>query len=97
FKRIARASGRLLPLAIWQDTTTLYVTIYELSAHYAPKALVATGVIQIHLYDFLQQLFTLRSLYVAGPWGALCNIGRFGCFFAKGVLAAYGEGPLRVQ
>ncbi|MCB0185701.1 MAG: hypothetical protein KDE31_15645, partial [Caldilineaceae bacterium] len=93
FKRIAKGQGRFLPQAIWQDTTTLYVTIYELDALAAPRALVATGVIQIHLLDFLKQLLTVRSRAVKGGVPALRNLAAFGAFFATGVLGAYRAGP----
>ena len=89
FKRIANVKGRFLPLAIWRDTTTLYVTIYELDPLDAPKALVATGIIHIHPIGFLRQLGTMRSSQVVGAFAALRNLASFGGFFALGVLAAY--------
>lgn len=89
FKRIAKQPGRFLPWAIWQDTTTLYVTIYELDAAAAPRTLVASGVIHIQLVDFLKQLLTMRSRAVTGLLPTLRNLAAFGRFFTAGVLAAY--------
>src|SRR6266508_3555832 len=67
FKRIANQSGKPLLLAIWRETTTLYVSVYELAAPGAGALaeqsgqLVATGVIRIHWADFAWQLLTFRS------------------------------------
>lgn len=89
FKRIARQPGRFLPLAVWQDTTTLYVTIYALDGQGAPTTVTATGVIHIHLIDFLKQMLTMRARPAHGPFTALRNLADFGRFFTTGVLATY--------
>jgi hypothetical protein len=92
FKRIANVKGRFLPLAIWQDTTTLFVTIYALDSANVPKSLVATGIIQIYLLDFIKQLLTMRSQGVAGIGRVVRNLAGFGWFFGTGVLSAYWPG-----
>jgi hypothetical protein len=89
FKRIARRPGRFLPLAIWQDTTTLFVTIYALDGQGAPTTVTATGIIHIHLIDFLKQMLTMRARGSTGPLTSLRALTRFGRFFAAGVAAAY--------
>lgn len=89
FKRIANCKGRFLPSAIWQDTTTLFVTISEMDAFHSPRSLVATGMIHIFALDFLKQLLTMRSRGVAGFAAVLCNLAGFGWFFGAGVLSAY--------
>ncbi|MEZ4730542.1 MAG: hypothetical protein R3E79_25740 [Caldilineaceae bacterium] len=89
FKRIANTGGRLLPVAIWQDTTTLYVTIYAVDEQGALTTLAASGVIHIHLVDFLQQLLTMRSRGVTGMIAQLRNLAAFGRFFAGTVAAVY--------
>lgn len=68
FKRMARRTGCFLPLAIWQDTTTLYVTIYALDGQGAPTTVAATGVIHIHLIDFRKQMLTLVPAATPGRW-----------------------------
>ncbi|MEZ4865937.1 MAG: hypothetical protein R3C14_31775 [Caldilineaceae bacterium] len=93
FKRIVKGNILRLPLALWRDTTTLYVTI--LATTNAPHEdvagddVVATGVIHIHLLDFLRQLMTFRSHGVRQPFAHVRNFWRFFQFFAKSLLTVY--------
>ena len=60
--------GRRRITNIWDDTTTLYTTIYKghvlQPAGRADRRLVATGIIRIGLFDFMRQMTTFR---VRGP------------------------------
>lgn len=95
FKRIANQSGKPLPLAIWQETTTLYVSIYELKMLGAgalaeqPGPLIATGVIHIHWADFIRQMLTFRSYGAAGVLGHIRNMWSFGRFFVAALASVY--------
>ena len=98
FKRIANRRGRPLPLAIWRETTTLYVTVYELAAlgvdalAEQPGQLVATGVIRIHFADFVRQLLTFRSRGARGARGHIRNMWAFARFFAAALASVYLRG-----
>jgi hypothetical protein len=98
FKRIANRSGRLLPLAIWRETTTLYVSVYQLAGLGAdapaeqPGQLVATGVIRIHWADFVRQLLTFRSRGAPGVPGHIRNLWAFAQFFVAALASVYLRG-----
>ena len=98
FKRIANHSGRPLPLAIWRETTTLYVSVYELAAlgvdapAEQPEQLVATGVIRIHWADFVRQLLTFRSRGAPGVPGNIRNMWVFAQFFVTALASVYLRG-----
>jgi hypothetical protein len=89
FKCISNSRGRLLPLTVWRETTTLYVVICALGEQGAPTALVATGMMHIHPLDLLKQLLTLRSRGVAGQLAHLRNLASFGRFFTAGLVEVY--------
>ena len=100
FKKLAHSNRGFLPLRIWKDTTTLHVTIYELtgdladSQHHHSGAskmgkLVATGVIYIHLVDFLKQLTTFKSSGTDTITGFLSNYGKFANFFMGAIRSVY--------
>jgi hypothetical protein len=98
FKRIANHSGKPLPLAIWRETTTLYVSMYELAATGAdalaeqPGQLVAVGIIRIHWADFVRQLLTFRSHGAPGVAGHVRNMWAFAQFFVAALASVYLRG-----
>jgi len=98
FKRIANHSGKPLPLAIWRETTTLYVWVYELAALGADALaeqhgqLVATGVVRIHWADFLRQLLSFRSRGATGVAGHARNLWAFARFFVAALASVYLRG-----
>jgi cholesterol oxidase len=80
---------------VWRDTSTLYTTI--LAGHVEPEGpsgshaddtavVVATGVLTIHVPDFLRQLTTFRA-HGPAPAHALEEFGRF---FLGELWAVYG-------
>jgi cholesterol oxidase len=76
----------------WKDTTTLFTNI--LSGHVdaaddAGAEIVATGILQIHLLDFMHQLTTFRS---SGPdlAGRARDLERFGRLFLGDLWDVYG-------
>ncbi|HUP14502.1 MAG TPA: GMC family oxidoreductase [Acidimicrobiia bacterium] len=81
----------------WSDTSTLYVKV--LGGHIAPGEddaadVVATGIITIHLKDFIQQLTTFR---VTGP-DVAARVGAmktFGTLFLGELWDVYGVGLAR--
>jgi cholesterol oxidase len=64
-------------LDVWRDTSTLYVKI--LDGHHEPgdddAAVLAAGVITIHIPDFMKQLTTFRA-FGASRVGAMEGFGR---------------------
>jgi cholesterol oxidase len=75
---------------VWRDTSTLYTRI--LAGHVDPEAdddapVVATGVLTIHLPDFLRQMTTFRA---SGPRPAH-GLETFGRFFLGELWTVYGE------
>lgn len=67
----------------WSDTSTLYIRI--LQGHVPPEhedkaQIVASGIIRIHLLDFLEQLTTFRTEGATAVERASA-LGRFGKFF----------------
>jgi len=98
FKRIANHSAAPLPLAIWSETTMLYVFIYELAEHgedaltEPPGPLVATGVARIHWADFARQLLTFRSRGTPRVMGHVLNLWAFTRFFVAALASVYLRG-----
>jgi predicted acylesterase/phospholipase RssA len=77
----------------WRDTTTLFTRVLE--GHVPAEAestatVVASGIITIHLLDFLHQLTTFR---VTGgdELGKASALGRFGTFFLGKLWDVYGQ------
>lgn len=80
-------------LDVWQDTTTLFTTMYR--GHVGPEAeaqaeILAQGIIHIHLLDFLHQLMTFR---VEGPTLAdkSAAFARFGKLFMGSLWDVYAR------
>ncbi|HET8682591.1 MAG TPA: GMC family oxidoreductase [Micromonosporaceae bacterium] len=77
---------------VWRDTSTLYLRVLE--CHLPPEGdagagTVASGVITIHLPDFLRQLTTFRA---HGPKPAQA-MQRFGRLFLGELWDVYGPSP----
>lgn len=102
FKQVELQEGAWRLWGLWQDTTTLYVTIYEDAAGQADRAmatgivplpdnatLVGTGIIRIHPLDFAHQLLTFRSTGVDGAWAQIGNFWRFIRFFSGSLVTIY--------
>lgn len=105
FKDVRWQPGRMRLWALWQDTTTLFVTIYEHGANatieltnaQGQPPIVGTGVIYIHTLDFAKQLLTFRSSGVTNMAGHITNFGRFFRFFAGTLLSIYFGSRLEVE
>lgn len=90
FKRVANRKGRWWPLAIWLETTTLYVTIYEVgsrSDETGPP--VAAGIARIYPLDLLKQMLTFRSHETQGLPGQVRNMWAFASFFITALASVY--------
>ncbi|KTD19601.1 Cholesterol oxidase [Legionella lansingensis] len=72
---------------IWQDTTTLNVTVYDTNKE---KCICGKGILKILPTDFLHQLTTMRILNTHDPIAILAAKARFGHFFAGTLYPIYG-------
>jgi predicted acylesterase/phospholipase RssA len=77
----------------WSETTTLYTRIVR--GHVGPDeepaaALVASGVISIHVGDFLRQLLSFRTSG-SGPLERASAFGRFAAFFSGRLWDVYAR------
>jgi len=72
----------------WQDTTTLFVTLYEGDDDKGKE--VGRGILHIKFGDFLKQLTTMDVFGVDGVQERLTWSARFGKFFAGIVFDHYG-------
>jgi predicted acylesterase/phospholipase RssA len=84
FKDIRRDSQ----FDLWEDTTTLYTTLYQGEGIQGAK--LGAGIIRIEFLDFLRQLTTFR---VDGPSPAVraSALARFGQLFAGKLWDVYGR------
>ena len=74
---------------IWDDTTTLYTTLYRgrvAEGQEAAATVIATGILKILFFDFLRELTTFR-LQGPDPIGALA---RFGTLWLGKLADVYG-------
>jgi hypothetical protein len=98
FKHIANQSGKPLPLAIWRETTMLYMSVYALAAPgedtlaEPPGQPIAIGIIRIRWADFARQLLTFRSRGAPGLPGHVRNIWAFVRFFVAALASVYLRG-----
>jgi predicted patatin/cPLA2 family phospholipase len=77
----------------WHDTTTLFTHIFEghvMQDGEAGATVIATGIIHLHMLDFLHQLTTFR---VDAPTDLerASALSRFGVFFFGGLWDVYGS------
>jgi len=72
---------------IWSDTTTLYVTVHEGNAS---GAVVAKGIVNIHINDFRKQLTTMKAVNASNKIEELKTLAKFGGFFMGALNEIYG-------
>lgn len=72
---------------LWEDTTTLFVTLRDQDA---AGAVIAKGVLRIAPDDFLRQLTTMQAVNARGTAAELAALARFGRFFAGSLFDSYG-------
>jgi len=78
-------------LDVWEDTTTLFITIREGGSDGEVKA---RGVLRIKPEDFTKQLGTMQAFEPDGS-SSLAGQARFGKFFAGALWETYGPEGLR--
>lgn len=71
---------------LWNDTTTLYVTVSPEGS----KESLGSGILRIHLPDFMKQLATIRGIAESSIAGRAAAVARFGRFFFGGLWDTYG-------
>ncbi|WP_330960962.1 alpha/beta fold hydrolase [Photobacterium sp. 53610] len=76
-------------LDIWQDTSTLYVTIRRGTQKDSP--VIATGVMQLEAADFLKQMTTMKVLNAPDKQSRLRALTKFGKHFAGALWESYGS------
>lgn len=64
---------------VWSDTSTLYAVVRK--GHERSGPAVSTGIIRLHLPDFLQQLTTFSVLGTSSPLKQADAMRRFGGMF----------------
>ena len=77
---------------VWEDTTTLYTTVYKgtvEAGQEAGAAQVAIGIIHIGLFDFMRQLTTFR-VQGPNPGAVIGAIAQFGNLFLGSLMQVYG-------
>ena len=75
---------------MWEDTTTLYITIHEGDDESGPVA--GRGILRIAIADFRRQMTTIRVTNAAGRSEEATAYARFGGFFAGELWDTYGLG-----
>ena len=75
-------------LEIWEDTTTLFITITDLNG--GAEHVTGKGILHILPADFLHQMTTMEVTGAASPLDALQGLGAFGTFFAGALFDTYG-------
>lgn len=84
FKHIHDGQG----FDMWQDTTTLFVTVYEGENENAPA--FAKGLLRIQPQDFKKQMTTMKVLHTEDKKEILKAQAKFGKFFAGSLFDIYG-------
>jgi cholesterol oxidase len=72
---------------LWQDTTRLFVTVYEGRDTSGPVA--AKGILTIAPHDFAIQMTTLKVLNAATEWDKLKILKEFSSFFGRNLMTTY--------
>ncbi|MEM7167718.1 MAG: alpha/beta fold hydrolase [Planctomycetota bacterium] len=85
FKRIQDDSG----FDMWQDTTTLYVTVFEGNDNSGP--VWARGVLHIEVSDFVRQIRTLEVTNARDATTKAKCIAQFGSFFTGKLFDVFGK------
>ncbi len=84
FKRIQNTLGP----DIWEDTTTLFITVHDGDSDAAP--VLGRGVLHIEPADFLRQMTTMEVTNAETIQERLEGLARFGRLFAGGLQDVYG-------
>ena len=84
FKMIRNESGP----DIWQDTTTLYISVSETAD--GGKKEIGKGVLHIDPVDFARQLTTMEVFHVNNEVERLGYLAKFGQFFSGTLFDVYG-------
>lgn len=74
---------------VWEDTTTLYVDIYEIGS--GEERLLGKGILKIAIPDFVRQMTTLKALYGRSKIERLEAVAAFGKLFAGALWESYGH------
>ncbi len=77
---------------VWQETSTLYIIIYDGDSDAAP--VLGTGILHIEMTDFVKQMTTMKITNAASVEQSAEYLARFGKFFASSLWDVYG-GVLR--
>lgn len=88
FKRIRDDFGP----DVWDDTTTLYVTLHEGDDDNGP--ILGRAILKISPVDFIRQMTTVRVTNAASVEERLRAQARFGQFFAGVIFEVYGGVPI---
>lgn len=75
-------------LDLWEDTTTLYITIYE--EENEKSSIFGKGILYMDKIDFLKELRTIRVLNEKNKTQQLETILKFGKFFTGSLFDVYG-------
>ena len=84
FKRVKADGG----LDVWEDTTTLFVTVHEGDDDQGP--ILGRGLLKILPRDFARQMRTLKVSNAGGLARRLKAVADFGRFFAGSLYDTYG-------
>ena len=74
--------------ALWPETTTLYVTVYDGASSASP--VLGKGILRISAEDFMRQLTTIQVTGAQDNRQRLDALTRFGKFFAGALWDTYG-------
>jgi choline dehydrogenase-like flavoprotein len=80
---------------IWNDTTTLYITIYEGQDVGGP--VLGKGILKLQPDDFMRQLSTIEVTNAPDDGARLNGLVRFGRSFASTLFEVYGGALLRAN
>ena len=83
--KLVHNDGRL---DTWEDTTTLFITVYDGDGMNSP--VLGKGVLKIRPDDFLRQMTTMQVTNAKNARERLEGTLRFGIFFAGAVFDVYG-------
>ena len=75
---------------MWEDTTTLYITVYEGDDETGPIA--GKGILRIAIDDFRRQMTTMRVINAESRLQRMTAVARFGRFFSRELWDTYGLG-----
>ena len=78
---------------VWQDTTTLFITLYE--GETAQGATVGKGMLKIETPDFIKQLGTMKAVHPVAKHDGMKALSTFGKFFAGTIWDTYIGGGLK--